>query len=202
MLSIKQRETYLKYLGYYDGKIDGVEGPKLKKAYLKLQKDYFFRKSDKDGFYGPNTDKLLVDVYRVKKYTKNFDIKKDKMYCHCKGKYCTGYPAYLSENLLKNLQSIRDKYGKTTLTSVLRCQKYNDLQPGSAKYSRHIDGRAADFRGAYTRSLKGRKECINYWFKLLRPNYSYCNGYYKSKNSSGYRSASGMGTSIHGDVSK
>ena len=202
MLTIKQRETYLKYLGFYDGKIDGIEGPKLKKAYLQLQKKYFFRKEDKDGKYGPNTDKLLVCAYRVKRFAPNFDLKKDKMYCHCKGKYCTGYPAYLSEYLLKNLQSIRDKFGETKLTSVLRCQKWNDLQPGSAKYSRHIDGRAADYRGKFTSSLAKRKVVINYWFKLLRPNYSYCNGYYKTNRSSGYRSATGMGTSIHGDVQK
>ena len=202
MLTVKQRETYLKELGYYNGKIDGKEGPKLKKAYLQLQKDYFFRKSDKDGKYGPATDKLLVDVYRVKKYSPSFDIKKNKMYCHCKGKYCTGYPAYLSIYLLKNLQSIQNKFGKTTFSSVLRCQKWNDLQTGSAKYSKHIDGRAADYRGSYTRSLKGRKECMNYWFKLLKPNYTYCNGYFKTSRSSGYKSASGMGTSVHGDVSK
>lgn len=202
MLSIKQRQEYLKYLGYYKGNIDSKEGPLTREAYLKLQKDYFFRKSDKDGLYGPNTDKLLVDVYRVKKYTKNFDIKKDKLYCHCKGKYCTGYPAYISIALLENLQKERDFGGPTTVTSMLRCQKWNDLQPGSVRYSKHIDGRAVDYRNKHTRSIDGRKECIKYWFKLNKPNYSYCNGYYKTPSSSGYRKSTGMGTSIHGDVTK
>lgn len=202
LLSVKKRKEYLKFLGYYKGKINDVVDEELKKCYLKLQKDYFFNKEDKDGIYGPNTDMLLVDVYSVKKYTKNFDIKKDKMYCKCKGKYCTGYPAYLSVSLLKDLQSIRDKFGKTTITSMMRCQKWNDLQKGSVKNSKHIVGRAVDYRNKHTLTLKGRKKCIDYWFTLKNPNYSYCNGYYKTKNTSGKKVAKGMGISIHGDVKK
>lgn len=52
MLSIKERQTYLKKYGFYTGKIDGIEGPLTKKAYLALQKKYFVRKMDIDGIYG------------------------------------------------------------------------------------------------------------------------------------------------------
>ena len=144
MLSIKERQEELKYLGYYKGEIDGKEGKFTKEAYLKLQKDYFFRKKDKDGIYGNNTDKLLVDVYRVKRYTKNFDIKEDELYCRCKGKYCTGYPAYIDMYLLVNLQSERDKWGTTTVTSMLRCKEWNRLQGGD-KNSKHMTGQAVDY---------------------------------------------------------
>ena len=41
MLSVKQRQTKLKDLGYYKGKIDGKVGTLTKKAYKNLQKDYF-----------------------------------------------------------------------------------------------------------------------------------------------------------------
>ena len=47
MLTVKQRQNYLKTLGYYTGKIDGKEGPLLKEAYKKLQKDYFVREKDR-----------------------------------------------------------------------------------------------------------------------------------------------------------
>ena len=199
MLSIKERQEELKYLGYYSGKIDDIEGTLTKQAYKKLQNDFFFRKKDKDGIYGKNTDKLLVDVYRVKKYTKNFDVKKDKLYCRCKGKYCTGYPAYININLLSNLQSERDRWGATTVTSMLRCKEWNKLQ-GGVSNSRHLTGKAVDYRNNHTKSLSNRKECINYWFTLNDPHYSYCNGYYRSTSGSGYKKSSSMGTSVHGDV--
>ena len=66
MLSVKERQERLKYLGYYKGAIDGVEGPKTKRAYLDLQKWGFFRVKDKDGKYGANTEKLLISAYNVK----------------------------------------------------------------------------------------------------------------------------------------
>lgn len=200
MLTIKQRQEKLKYLGFYTGAIDGIEGVKTKRAYKKLQDKYFFRKSDKDGKYGNNTEKLLECAYNVKKYTKNFDLKKDKLYCRCKGKYCTGYPAIIKEDLLKNLQSIRDKFGRTTVTSMLRCKKWNSLQPGSSSSSKHLKGLAVDYRNFNSLTLNGRKEEIDYWFTLKNPNYSYCNGYYRQKNKKGYKKCKSMGTSIHGDI--
>lgn len=199
MLTIKQRQEKLKYLGFYTGAIDGIEGVKTKRAYKELQDKYFFRKKDKDGIYGTNTDILLESAYNVKRYTKNFDILKDKLYCRCKGKYCTGYPAIINKNLLENLQSIRDKFGKTTVTSMLRCSKWNSLQNGKAN-SKHKKGLAVDYRNFNSLTLNGRKEEIDYWFTLKNPNYSYCNGYYRQTNKKGYKACKSMGISIHGDV--
>ena len=199
MLSIKERQEKLKFLGFYKGAIDGIEGVKTKRAYLDLQKTYFFRAKDKDGKYGNNTEKLLLSAYNVKKYTKNFDIKKDKLYCRCKGKYCTGYPAIIQVDLLRNLQAERDKWGATTVTSMLRCKQWNKIQ-GGASASRHLSGKAVDFKNRHTLTLARRKDVINYWFKLNNPRYSYCNGYYKNNSGSGKKTAKGMGTSVHGDI--
>ena len=200
MLTVKERQEKLKYLGFYKGAIDGIEGIKTKRAYYDLQKKYFFRKSDIDSKYGTNTEKLLLCAYNVKKYTKNFDIKKDKLYCRCKGKYCTGYPAVIDVELLKNLQAERDKWGATTVTSMLRCKKYNATIKNASSTSRHLSGKAVDIRNKHTITLKKRKDVINYWFKLNDPHYSYCNGYYKNKVTSGTKKVSGMGISVHGDV--
>ena len=199
MLTVKQRQEKLKYLGFYTGAIDGIEGVKTKRAYKELQDKYFFRAKDKDGKYGNNTEKLLECAYNVKRYTKNFDLKKDKLYCRCKGKYCTGYPAIISIDLLKNLQAERDKWGATTVTSMLRCKTHNKDIGGSTN-SKHLQGKAVDYRNKHCFTLKNRKDCINYWFTLSNPRYSYCNGYYKYTNKSGTKKASGMGISIHGDV--
>ena len=199
MLTVKQRQEKLKYLGFYTGAIDGIEGIKTKRAYKELQDKYFFRAKDKDGKYGNNTEKLLECAYNVKRYTKNFDLKKDKLYCRCKGKYCTGYPAIINIDLLKNLQAERDKWGATTITSMLRCKTHNKEVGGSTN-SKHLQGKAVDYRNKHTLTLNQRKDCINYWFTLSNPRYSYCNGYYKYTNKSGTKKASGMGISIHGDV--
>ena len=199
MLSIKERQERLKFLGFYKGAIDGIVGVKTKRAYLDLQKTYFFRAKDKDGKYGTNTEKLLISAYNVKRYTKNFDIKKDKLYCRCKGKYCTGFPAVIQIDLLKNLQSERDKWGATTVTSMLRCKEWNKKQ-GGASASRHMQGKAVDYRNKHTLTLAKRKDCINYWLTLPNSRYSYCNGYYKSTSGSGKKTAKGMGLSVHGDI--
>ena len=63
MLSIKDRQIYLKTLGYYQGAIDEIEGPMTKSAYRTLQNKYFTRSCDKDGVYGKNTDILLQNAY-------------------------------------------------------------------------------------------------------------------------------------------
>lgn len=199
MLTVRERQEKLKYLGFYTGAIDGIEGVKTKRAYKELQDKYFFRAKDKDGKYGNNTEKLLLCAFNVKKYAKNFDLKKDKLYCRCKGKFCTGYPATISVSLLKDLQEIRNKYGATTVTSMLRCKEHNKDVGGSTN-SKHLQGKAVDYRNKHTLTLKQRKDCINYWFTLENPRYSYCNGFYKYSNKSGNKTAKGMGISIHGDV--
>ncbi len=199
MLSVKQRQEKLKFLGFYDGKIDGKVGPKTKKGYKDLQNKYFFRKKDKDGLYGKDTDILLQCVYNVAKYSKNFDILKDKLHCRCNGKYCTGYPAVIDVNLVKNLQEIRNKFGATTITSLLRCSTWNKIQ-GGVSSSKHTKGKGADYRTKVSNTLVGRKNMIDYWFTLSKPNYGYCNGYYKMSRTSGCKKSVSMGNSTHCDV--
>lgn len=189
MLSVRTRQNYLKTLGFYTGKIDGAEGPLTKKAYKALQDKYFIRKKDLDGLYGKNTEKLLINAYYVKKYTKNFKVEEFK--CQCGGKHCTGYPVTLSAQLLKNMQSVRNKYGVTTITSGMRCIGHNNSTKGSSKTSRHLEGKALDFVNAKTKTEAGRKEIMAYIKKLKGHRYTYCNigGNYPN-----------MGNAIHFDV--
>lgn len=150
LLSKLARQEYLKYLGFYKGECDGKIGPLTKQAYIDLQACYFDRKKDIDGKYGKNTDILLRNAYNVKKYCKDFKLSEFK--CGCGRKYCTGYPSVISPIVLKTLQVLRDRYGKTIVTSALRCKKYNKSLVGSSKNSRHLLGKAVDFKGVYTNS--------------------------------------------------
>jgi hypothetical protein len=175
-------------LGFYDGKVDGIVGDKTKAAYKDLQDKYFTRKDDKDGKYGKNTDKLLQNAYRVSLYCKNFKLEEFK--CQCGGKYCTGYPEILDTQLLLNLQSVRDQFGSTVITSGLRCSKHNSKVGGSST-SRHKSGKAVDIKGAYTKTESKRKSVMEHWMSLPQSRYTYCNigGNYPN-----------MGNAVHGDV--
>ena len=188
MLSIKDRQTYLKYLNFYKGKIDGIEGKLTKEAYLALQKAYFTREKDQDGIYGSDTEKLLLSAYRVERYTKNFKLEEFK--CKCGGKYCTGYPAALSIQYLKNLQLVRNKFGSTKITSALRCDRHN-ANVGGSSGSRHRLGKAADIITPSSGTESGRRKIMSYWRSLPGFRYTYC-------NIGG--SNPGMGTAVHVDI--
>lgn len=188
LLSLAERKKRFKYLGYEYNE-EGIR---------KLQKKYL-RKQDVDGVYGIDTDRLLRHVYNVKKFTKNFAPEEFK--CECGGRYCTGYPSYMKEVELKNLQSIRSHYGKPMIvTCGLRCITYNNKIAGSIGNSKHLTGYATDFyMKGVTDTLANRKAAIK-WIKTL-PNhgYSYGNGI----NSNGYAvNAPYMGNAIHTDTNK
>lgn len=189
MLSKKKRQEYLKLLGFYTGNIDGIEGAKTKAAYKALQKEYFTREKDIDGVYGTNTDILLQNAYNVKKNCKSFKLSEFK--CGCKGKYCTGYPTVINEQLLINLQAVRDKFGATTVTSGVRCPKYNSSLTGSSATSRHKSGKAVDIKNSTSATVQGRKNIMAFWKTLKNQRYTYCNinGNYPN-----------MGTAVHIDV--
>ena len=199
MESIKNRQKYLKKLGFYKGKIDGIEGAGTKKAYKQLQEKYFTRKKDIDGLYGVNTERLLINAYRVKVYTKNFKL--EEFRCGCGAKHCTGYPAQLNINFLKNMQKLRNKYGSLTITSGLRCVAYNS-SIGGIRGSKHTQGKAADWFTSYTfKSFANRKSAIDWYIKYCSSvNYAYCDGYGRTKWQKEYPSVSTMYKSIHVDV--
>lgn len=199
MLSIKTRQKYLKNLGFYKSKIDGVEGVATKNAYKSLQEKYFTRKKDVDGIYGNDTETLLRNAERVRLYVKNFKLPEFK--CECGGKYCTGYHALIDINLLKYVQKLRNKYGALTITSGLRCEKYN-AEIGGIRGSKHTQGKAVDWFTAYTfKSLTNRETAINWYANnCSKMFYAYCDGYARYKYRREYPSVPSMYKSIHVDV--
>lgn len=203
LLNVKTRQKYLKELGFYSGAVDGIEGPKTKNSYLKLQVKYFTKparkKKDCDGLYGTNTDNLLRNAYKCKdlKY-----YKLEKLACNCKS-YCTGYPGVLNTDFLNGIEKTRAYFGKPFVeTSVMRCKKKNDSLPNSAKYSRHTYGfKGGDFRVTGMTSLSNRKKIINYWIKNVKnARYGYTDGYYNNQGKTGKVSSSDMKKEVHLDI--
>lgn len=171
MLSVKTRQQYLKELNLYNGKVDGITGELTRAAYIKLQKRYFKRDRDLDGVYGFNTERLLVNAYRVHKHTKNFNL--EEFRCGCRN-YCNGYSSLLDIDLLKNLQKVRDEFGAVTITSGIRCGKHNEAVGGITN-SKHTVGKAADIKCSICGSEEGRIKVMRFWKTLPQQNYTYCN---------------------------
>ena len=193
MLTIKERQTILKRISLYNGKIDGKEGPITKKAYKLLQQKFFKRQIDIDGIYGKNTDVLLTNV---KNFLNSKYFKLEEFRCHC-NIYCTGYPGIIDYNLINNLNVLRESYGPIIITSGLRCIKYNKNINGSVN-SKHLIGKASDIKNTKLKNLESRKKFISKWLNLNNSDMAYCNGFMKYKNGkeSVYWSNT-MGSSIH-----
>lgn len=188
-LSDDKRKELFEFLGL---------GEPNKTNIKKFQKSVFANSSEHDGVPGPKTDTALMHWYNVFKYTKNFDPKEFK--CECGGRYCSGYPDYMKPNELKNIQAIRDHWGKPiTVTCGLRCKGYNRKLNGSIQNSKHLTGQAIDFyQSGVTDTLANRKKAIK-WIKTL-PNHTYTYG--DGINSYGYSiSAPYMGNALHTDTS-
>lgn len=131
MLSVKWREKNLRiHCGYYMGKIDGIEGEQLKKAYYNFQNDNGLTA---DGVYGNFTDTKLIEVIKnLQQLLVNagYNIAID------------GYAGSDTENALGNFQSKNgltvDKiagqktyealYGATPTPSHYTCKYFDDSE--------------------------------------------------------------------------
>lgn len=162
MLTIKQRQTNLWFLGYYKGEIDGIEGPQTKQSYIDFQRDYGLAV---DGIYGRRTNAKLVEV--IMQQQRNLGVEPDGIVgpitiaARAKQtitweniKYFQNFeftcPCGCGKNnidltLVQILDEIREYFGKPMIvTCGCRCQKLNDRMVGSIKNSKHIYGKAAD----------------------------------------------------------
>lgn len=178
MLNIKQRQMNLKFLGYYNKSIDGIEGVGTKQAYKDFQRANGLVV---DGIYGIKTDAKLIEVIkeiqrslgvaqdgvageittRARNNNTSWDnikhFKKNEFTCKC-GCGINN----ISIELVKVLEEIRNHFGQSCIvTSGCRCATHNK-RVGGVQGSRHVVGKAADIyvKGvssstllAYTKSL-------------------------------------------------
>lgn len=193
-MTIKQRQALLFYLGYYVGNIDGEWGQMSKTATRCFQKDYGLTA---DGICGTETEKALKHAVAYGMPAKKVENKsgfwkeikyftREEFRCPC-GK-CGGFPVEPKEALVRICDEMRGAFGKAVIIvppdghsggSGVRCQKYNDSLSGSAKNSRHIQGKAVDFKApgvsastieAYLNKLKNAGK-LRYWYKICAGSY-------------------------------
>ena len=83
-----------------------------------------------------------VDSNNIKDF-KNFTL--NELKCKCGGKYCNGFPVGFSYELLRQLQDIRNHFGRAVIiTSAVRCNQHNKNVGGTSN-SHHKEGKAVDF---------------------------------------------------------
>lgn len=188
LLSIKQRQKYLKKLGFYKGKIDGDAGSGTKKGYEYINIIFLDIKNNK---YTSDTDSKLRVAYKSyckSKYMTSDDwklfpnFKESEFKCTCKGKYCDGYNGRKNKCYMKLImfaQYMRNYYDKPiSISSGVRCKKRNK-QVGGVSNSKHIVFKAMDFKVG---NLKA-SEVIKVVKKMPLVDYTYeINNYYVHAN--------------------
>ena len=152
-MEVRQLQNLLQYLGYYEGRVDGISGPMTEQAVAE------FRRDNGNPNLGDELEEVLIGAvfYGRFKSTDAPDAEPDgdfwstvqyfgrhEFACKC-GK-CGGYPAEPSERLVRVLDAIREETGLPVyLSSGVRCPEHNAAE-GGADDSRHMYGDAADIR--------------------------------------------------------
>lgn len=154
-MTIEQKQCLLKYLGYYEGKVDGLWGANSKKATKRFNQKYNISGEN----FGIATSKKILEVVgsgadniTVDQTETSGDFwdeikyfKKSEFACKCGGKYCNGYPAEPKEKLIRVADKVRANLGgAATVSSGVRCTKHN-ANVGGVSNSRHLSGKAMDF---------------------------------------------------------
>ena len=160
-MTIEKQQLLLSFLGYYNGKIDGITGPQTQNAIRKFQEIYDLCT---DGLWGPQTEAKIREVIGNPKMEKKQEntpavnqqvvnkpvvnkpstgdtfwdrikyFKPEEFACKC------GCGAKnINHDLVKILEKIREHYGKPVrINSGVRCKTHN-ARVGGAANSQHLD---------------------------------------------------------------
>ena len=158
-MDTRQIQALLVYLGYDPGEVDGLPGKNTRRAVLAFQAAEGL---ETDGSPGPMTQAALLDAVAAGrcrqtqasgagtgpewwKEIRYFQRTEAGIGCPC-GR-CGGFPVEPSEKLMRLADKVREAAGAPMYpSSTVRCQAHNDELRGSVKNSRHVTGRAMDFR--------------------------------------------------------
>lgn len=190
-LYVHNRKRILKYIGLYNGETTTENKTEsYKKAVLLLNKKYLPKQYHTELYYIAS-DNILRTIDNIKN-AKSEHFKVEEFRCNCGGKYCAGYPAAVSKNLLIDLETIRSTVAQPIrITSGLRCKRYNNSLKNSSKVSAHMTGKAADWCSAVTsKRIKRIDLCKSL---AMLPHHLFC---YTDET----RNNGSMGTSIHYEV--
>ena len=155
-MTVKQKQCLLCFLGYYDGRIDGIWGDNSEWATMNFQNDYGL---EVDGVFGTDTEALALravtgDAEPVPVEPEQNDdfwagikyFRREEFRCKCGGKYCNGFPVEPSRKLVRLADRVREHFGAAAVVSSgIRCETHN-AKVGGVSGSRHKIGTAMDFR--------------------------------------------------------
>ena len=110
-----QKQCLLKYLGYYDGAVDGIFGRASTGATKAFQADYGIAAS---GLFDGATEEMILraltgtaekvaDLWEEIRF-----FKKEEFRCRCGGKYCSGFPAEPDRILVELVDDLRSEAGR------------------------------------------------------------------------------------------
>ena len=165
----RQKQNLLQYLGYYEGRPDGIWGDLSRRATEAFQRDYLPPDSV-DGIFGPITEARILEVIASGEHFQTQTPADDpedtgnetgtfwdhirywsreEFRCRCgnyHAPYCNGFPVEPDETLVEMVDDIRAHFGRPGHpSSGIRCERHNADQPGAAANSKHKRGKALDF---------------------------------------------------------
>lgn len=143
MMTIKQKQCLLCYLGFYSGAIDGIWGAKSAGATKNFQQAYGL---PADGVFGPETEECILEAITQTDWWSGIRyFTRAEFACKC-GKFCDGYPHAIRRDLVELADSARDYFGKPAIVvSGLRCKQHN-ANVGGVSNSQHMYGEAVDLK--------------------------------------------------------
>ena len=148
-MEVRQLQNLLQYLGYYEGRVDGISGPLTEAAVAA------FRADNGNPNLGDELEEVLIGAVFHGRFkgtaAPNVNFWDTVQYfgrhefaCKC-GK-CGGYPVEPKEAFVRKLDAFRERVGEPVyINSGIRCAAHNAAVDG-AKGSRHLYGDAADIR--------------------------------------------------------
>ena len=162
LMTIKQVQQLLDYLGYDPGAIDGVDGRLTQAAVRRFQGAEGLTV---DGIAGEQTQIRLKDAVWQDRFAKDNTVPssgqppdktgtfwdsikyftRDEPYIACPCGRCGGFPVEPAEKLMRLADAVREAAGKPMVpTSTVRCDAHN-AEVGGVATSRHRLGHAMDF---------------------------------------------------------
>ena len=145
----RQKQCLLAFLGYYNGKLDGIWGEKTAAGTREFQRDYGLTI---DGIFGPETERHIREVVASGEessgavgFWQNIRYwSRPEFRCPCG--VCGGFPAEPDKTLVELADDVRVHFGRPGhASSGVRCAKHN-ADVGGVANSRHLTGKALDFR--------------------------------------------------------
>ncbi len=168
MLTIRQQQMNLKYLGYYNDKIDGIKGKNTIAAIKAFQKEYGLVV---DGIFGTKTNAKMVQVIKQEQVrlgvaedgvageittkARNNQLSWDNIKYFQKSEFTCKCGCGLNNmdlKLVKIVDDIREYFGQPCIVnSGTRCIRHNK-KVGGVPNSRHLNGKAIDI---YVKGISG-----------------------------------------------